>query len=572
MPLPCDGDAGGMEIAGGREGTISLEKTDFYRLFNESDKPLVLPLSISLPVDGISPVDLYHELTSPAAGTIQSGSMSGRGFLLESLDRDTRADSYSFLGINPVLRISIGGSVDSTGDPRLVSLVKMVKGDDAIEVMRKISGIFTTLPSNLPRFSGGFAGYFSYDLVYSLIPATGKSRHQQNSGPQVAEFMLCTECVVFDHARDTLTIIVNAVLTDDQEPGEEYDRKCSALKSLVRVVQQFQKTRSTAIPAALQDSTAVRQGHQGQGTVTAQEVGNDERVPVNLASAPEKSPGLPEAATLIPGQGKDDFIRSVKKVKNYIRRGEIVQAVISRREQYPFSGEPSALYRSLREVNPSPYMYFLDFPGHAVVGASPEMLVRVEGKGLTTVPIAGTRRRGRTPVEDQKLAEDLLNDGKERAEHVMLVDLARNDVGSICRYGSVRVPRFMEIGRYSHVQHIVSTVTGEIRDGSDRFDGLKACFPAGTVTGAPKIRAMQIIDELEPGPRGLYAGAVGYIGFDNQLEFAITIRTADIRDGIASVQAGAGIVADSCPLKEWTETNDKAEAMRSAIRSAGGLA
>jgi len=562
-----------MVIPGGIHDLISLTKPDFCRLAHESVKPVVIPLSITITQTGISPVDLYNGLIGASAGSGGPGSAGGRGFLLESMDRDIRAESYSFLGISPVLVISIGTTTRITGDPRLVSLVQNISGKDAIEIMKGVSVVFNCLPSAVPRFSGGFTGYFSYDLVYSLIPGIGASRHPQAIESPAAEFMLCTECIVFDHHNSTLSLISSAVITEGLEPGNEYERHCSALMSQLEFVRRGLETQSV-VPSGIITTGAPHQAGfcAGYEIPGVKNPGNyDQAVNSSGKIAGNQAPSQHGTAP-VSGQGRNEFIRSVKKVKKYIREGEIVQAVISRKELYPFTGEPFALYRALREVNPSPYMYFLDFPGHAVVGASPEMLVRVEGKKLTTVPIAGTRKRGCTPEDDANLAIDLLRDEKERAEHVMLVDLARNDVGSVCSFGSVRVPRFMEIGKYSHVQHIVSTVTGEIRDGSDRFDGLSACFPAGTVTGAPKIRAMQIIDELEPEPRGLYAGAVGYIGFDNQLEFAIAIRTADVKDGIACVQAGAGIVADSCPSKEWTETNDKAEAMRSAIRAAGGEA
>lgn len=571
--LPRKGDAGGMVTPGGIHDLISLTKTEFCRLAHQSVRPVIIPLSITIPQTGISPVDLYNGLTGSHKGTEGSGPAGAPGFLLESMDRDIRAESYSFLGISPVLQISIGTAVSITGDADLVTLVENVCGTNAIETMKAISGVFTYLPSPVPRFFGGFVGYFSYDLVYSLIPGIGPTRHLPGTGSPVAEFMLCTDCVVFDHRNNTLSLISSAVITEGMGPENEYERHYSALISRFEFICRSLETRS-AVPSGINNDgeprpSGVKDGYEISGGKIPGNYDQAANLPGQRSG--NRHPSL-NGRMPVPGQGRNEFIRSVKKVKKYIREGEIVQAVISRKEVFPFTGEPLALYRALREVNPSPYMYFLEFPGHSVVGASPEMLVRVEGTSITTVPIAGTRKRGCTAEDDANLALELLNDEKERAEHVMLVDLARNDVGSVCSFGSVQVPRFMEIGKYSHVQHIVSTVTGRIREGLDRFDGLTACFPAGTVTGAPKIRAMQIIDELEPGSRGLYAGAVGYIGFDNQLEFAIAIRTADLRDGIASVQAGAGIVADSCPSKEWTETNDKAEAMRSAIRAAGGLA
>jgi anthranilate synthase component 1 len=257
-------------------------------------------------------------------------------------------------------------------------------------------------------------------------------------------------------------------------------------------------------------------------------------------------------------------------VREYIAAGDIFQAVISRSVQVPCSSAPLDLYRALRDLNPSPYMYYLDYGDMQVIGASPEMLVRVENRKVTTVPIAGTRPRGRTPDEDAQFARELLADEKERAEHTMLVDLARNDVGRVARYGSVTVENFMTVEQYSHVQHIVSTVSGVLRDNLDCFDAFRSCFPAGTVTGAPKIRAMEIIRTLEGSPRGVYAGAVGYAGFNRNLEFAIAIRTIVMQGGTATIRSGAGIVADSIPELEVEETRRKAEAMLAAIERVGG--
>ncbi len=267
--------------------------------------------------------------------------------------------------------------------------------------------------------------------------------------------------------------------------------------------------------------------------------------------------------------GKDTFEQSVNRIKEHIVAGDIFQAVLSRRMDCPVGHDPFPIYTALRGINPSPYMYYLDFGDEQVIGASPEMLVRVEKRRVTTVPIAGTRPRGQDLEEDKRFAQDLLKDKKERAEHTMLVDLARNDVGRVCKFGSVEVSEFMGIEKFSHVQHIVSTVHGTLMDHLDCYDALKSCFPAGTVSGAPKIRAMQIISETESDSRGLYAGAVGYIGFDRNLEFAIAIRTVSVRDGRASVQVGAGIVADSVPENEWNETENKAAAMMRAIERAG---
>ncbi|MEN6341382.1 MAG: anthranilate synthase component I family protein [Methanospirillum sp.] len=262
------------------------------------------------------------------------------------------------------------------------------------------------------------------------------------------------------------------------------------------------------------------------------------------------------------------FEAAVSSARAHVRAGDCLQVVVSRRIDRPFSGDPLTVYRALRSRRPGPYLYLVEEGDRAVVGASPEMLLRVEGRRVTTVPIAGTRPRGATPGEDAALATELLADEKERAEHLMLVDLARNDLGRIAETGSVAVGSFMEIERYSHVQHLVSTVTATLRDDCDQFDALAACFPAGTVSGAPKLRAMSIIETIEPTPRGVYAGAVGYLDLAGTMDLAIAIRTAVLRDGVASVQVGAGIVADSVPAREYDETDAKALGVLSAIDAA----
>jgi anthranilate synthase component 1 len=282
---------------------------------------------------------------------------------------------------------------------------------------------------------------------------------------------------------------------------------------------------------------------------------------VNIQS--KKSPPITD------NTGREAFTEAVNGIKDHIVAGDIFQAVLSRRMECAISSDPFPVYTALRAINPSPYMYYLDFGDEQVIGASPEMLVRVEKRRVTTVPIAGTRPRGLDRSEDKRLAQELLLDRKERAEHTMLVDLARNDVGRVCKFGSVDVTEFMGVEKFSHVQHLVSTVQGVLMDHLDCYDALKSCFPAGTVSGAPKIRAMQIISETEPDARGLYAGAVGYIGFDRNLEFAIAIRTVSVKNGLAYIQTGAGIVADSVPEKEWIETENKAAAMLRAIEQAG---
>jgi anthranilate synthase component 1 len=266
---------------------------------------------------------------------------------------------------------------------------------------------------------------------------------------------------------------------------------------------------------------------------------------------------------------RDRFKNNVSEAKRYIKAGDIFQAVLSKRFEFSFKGDLVAFYKALREINPSPYMYFLKMNERAIVGSSPEMLGRVDGKDAETFPIAGTRPIGRTTAEDKQLGEDLLNDPKERAEHVMLTDLARNDLGKVCEFGTIRVPEFMTVQKYSHVQHIVSRVTGRLRDDCDSIDVFKAIFPAGTVSGAPKKRAMEIIDELEPCRRGPYAGALGYFSYNGNADFAITIRTLVTDQNRGFIQAGAGIVADSDPTREWFETENKADALLHALKLRG---
>jgi anthranilate synthase component 1 len=267
---------------------------------------------------------------------------------------------------------------------------------------------------------------------------------------------------------------------------------------------------------------------------------------------------------------KKRFEKAVEKAKEYIVSGDIFQAVLSKRYEFRVKGDLMAFYRALREINPSPYMYFFKAGDRQIVGSSPEMLVRVDNRVVETFPIAGTRPCVENPDENSRLAEELLADPKERAEHVMLVDLARNDVGKVAKFGSVRVPEFMKVHRYSHVQHIVSQVVGDLKDGSECYDALRAVFPAGTVSGAPKVRAMEIIEELEPTRRGPYAGAVGYFSYNGNADFAITIRTLFADGDRAYIQVGAGIVADSVPEREWFETDHKAEALMKALKKAGG--
>jgi anthranilate synthase component 1 len=335
--------------------------------------------------------------------------------------------------------------------------------------------------------------------------------------------MLFDTVLAFDHARHRILVIANARITGDEDLESLYQFACARVGFVERELER-----------ALSRST------------------------------PPASHALEVSSNVT----KERFEEMVRTAKEYIAAGDIYQVVLSQRFEAAVDADPFTVYRALRHVNPSPYMYFLRVGGRSIVGSSPEMLVRAEGRKVQTHPIAGTRPRGRTDEEDQRLGEELKRNEKERAEHVMLVDLGRNDLGRVCEYGSVRVPTYMTLERYSHVMHLVSVVDGKLDESHDRLDALVACFPAGTVSGAPKVRAMEIIAELEGGRRGVYAGAVGYLDFAGNLDFCITIRTVLIENGRAYVQAGAGIVADSNPTAEYEETRDKARAVLRALELA----
>jgi anthranilate synthase component 1 len=435
---------------------------------------------------------------------------------------------YSYVGIDPACVITLGREVSVTGSDAFVAIAHEPDGTNPVDKIRCILSRFHYVNLKAPRFFGGMVGYFSYDIVHSLFDRVPDHRNRSSQGTPDARFMLTKDCIVFDHRDHRLFVFSSPFLTYDTDPLAEYQRCASHIAEL-----SDQILTVADVPAKT----------------------------VNIQS--KKSPPITD------NTGREAFTEAVNGIKDHIVAGDIFQAVLSRRMECAISSDPFPVYTALRAINPSPYMYYLDFGDEQVIGASPEMLVRVEKRRVTTVPIAGTRPRGLDRSEDKRLAQELLLDRKERAEHTMLVDLARNDVGRVCKFGSVDVTEFMGVEKFSHVQHLVSTVQGVLMDHLDCYDALKSCFPAGTVSGAPKIRAMQIISETEPDARGLYAGAVGYIGFDRNLEFAIAIRTVSVKNGLAYIQTGAGIVADSVPEKEWIETENKAAAMLRAIEQAG---
>ena len=397
---------------------------------------------------------------------------------------------------------------------------------DGLEVVERVMGKFRAVPvPGLPRFTGGAIGFIGYEFIHDVEPVVPRPPQDELQTP-VMYFLIADQLLIFDRVAQTITILVNAILDDAENPAEAYENAVGEIERLVSLLEQ-----------------------------------PSEHQPVSL---PVETPSIPFESNMT----KEKFGANVLKAKEYITAGDIIQVVGSQRFSAPVKASPIDIYRAARSVNPSPYMFLLELDGFSLVGASPEIHVRCEDRNVEIRPIAGTRRRGKTEDEDKALERELLADPKERAEHVMLVDLARNDIGRVCDFGSVRVKELMTIERYSHVMHIVTQVEGKLSAGKSPYDLMRATFPAGTVSGAPKIRAMQIIAELEQTARGPYAGCVGYFSFNGNLDTCITIRTALIKDGRVCVQAGGGWVNDSTPEGEFQETVNKSMAMRKAVAMA----
>ncbi len=487
-----------------------------------------IPVFRELPADLETPVSVYLKLRN-----------GGPSFLLESVEKGEQVGRYSFLGVRPPLTLCARGDqlVVGTGDG---AELERRRGDPFAAVRSLLAERRPVEVPGLPRFSGGAVGYFGYDTVRFIerLPLTAQ---QKLEIPDML-LLFSDNLVVFDHVQHKLLVIANMRIQANGAPaGQE-----------IRVAYDDAVARIDAIVSDLRQP-----------------------------SAHPKNPPVDSRVDWRSNFTQDEYEEIVRRAKEYIAAGDIFQVVPSQRLSRATDAEPFAIYRALRMLNPSPYMYFLEFndmaglneaPGSSeplwIIGSSPEMHVRLEDGRAFLHPIAGTRWRGQTPAEDDALAEGLLNDPKERAEHVMLVDLGRNDLGRVCQYGSVQVPEMMVIERYSHVMHIVSDVQGQLADGHDAISLLKATFPAGTVSGAPKVRAMEIIEELEGLRRGLYAGAVGYIDYDGTMDTCIAIRTIVMQGKTCHLQAGGGIVADSDPTYEWHETLNKAKALSAAVQRA----
>ncbi|MCL5780649.1 MAG: anthranilate synthase component I [Bacillota bacterium] len=482
-----------------------------------SEEYNLIPVCREYLADTETPVSVYHKL-----------SPRGPSFLLESVEGGTTLARYSFIGTDCFLNFRYH---DNRGEYRGKLGRAKLHGSPLTALSGLLSRFQTPVLPDLPRFTSGGVGYFGYDLVRSLERLPERSK--EGLGLPLCELMFPGVVLAFDHVRRTLKVVANLPLSGN--PEETYRQ---AVEKIDQVAEQI----------------FASQGNPGVHPLSGAASYARERLNRYLADHSSMS--------------RSQFESAVSRALDYIRAGDIFQVVLSQRFSLPFAGAPFDLYRRLRSISPSPYLFYLDFGELAVVGASPEMLVRVEGERVFTRPIAGTRPRGKDAAEDIQLAAELLDDEKERAEHLMLVDLGRNDLGRVCVPGTVEVPYFMQVERYSHVMHLVSEVTGKLEAGKTSLDVLAACFPAGTVSGAPKIRAMEIIEELEPMRRGHYAGAVGYLDFAGNMDTAITIRTAVLQGGKAYLQAGAGIVADSDPTREYEESLHKARAMAAAVLGA----
>ncbi|HVE50511.1 MAG TPA: anthranilate synthase component I [Casimicrobiaceae bacterium] len=484
---------------------MTLTESDFHSLASQGYNRIPLVLEAFADLD--TPLSLYLKL---AGGK--------RSYLLESVVGGERFGRYSFIGLPSRLSIRAHGRSIEVEDDDVV--VERHEGDP-IDFVRAFMQRFRAAPiAGLPRFSGGLAGYFGYDTVRHIEPRLASHIAPMRSGlDDVPDILLnCTDTLaVVDNLAGKIQLIVYA----DPSIAGAYESASAKLDSLRKRLRE-------PVDIPLQTATAVTEASSESG----------------------------ESA----------YCDAVRRAKEYIAAGDVMQVVLSQRMSQPFSANPLSLYRALRSLNPSPYMFFYDFGDFHVVGASPEILVRKEGSTITLRPIAGTRARGATRERDEALGEELLADPKEIAEHVMLLDLGRNDVGRVAATGTVNVTERMLIERYSHVMHIVSNVEGTLKPGLGALDVLRASFPAGTVSGAPKVRAMEIIDELESTRRGIYAGAVGYLSFHDDMDLAIAIRTAIICKGTLYVQAGAGIVHDSVPETEWKETASKARAILRAAQ------
>lgn len=468
---------------------------------------------------------LLADFETPVSVYVKLKQLGKTAFLLESVEGGEQLGRYSFLGVNPTRRIESRGRVVTVTEGIATSARTLADGQDPLHIVQEfVTGHDVAPLEGLPRFIGGAVGYASYDLVrfFEKLPA---SADDVLDVPDCV-FLIVDNVIVFDHVRHQM--LVMTIAEQGNDPAAAYDAAIVQLNTIAQTLNQ-------PLPRI------------------------------------EPTPAVNQSTPIESNKSLESFSEMVLAAKEYIAAGDAFQIVLSQRFHRQTTADPLSVYRALRMLNPSPYMFLFEFAEteaeqpFSVIGASPEMMVRLEDGVATVRPIAGTRRRGATPEEDAELAEDLLSDEKERAEHVMLIDLGRNDLGRVCTYGTVHVPRLMYVEYYSHVMHIVSQVEGRVGPGFSAYDLLRATFPAGTLSGAPKIRAMQIIEELEAERRGPYGGVVGYISYDGSMDTCITIRSVVWKDGHAYIQSGAGIVADSDPGREYEETVNKAKAVSESL-------
>ena len=498
---------------------LDLQPASFEQFVREARQGNVVPVVRSVLADLHTPLSVFLKICGATSDA----------FLLESVEGGERIARYSFLGVAPEIVVSGRGNQTIVRRGDREEVLPTIATEWVRDYFRNRS--LARRPGLTP-FAGGAVGYVGYEAAQWFESALREDETLADNASTDAVWMFFRTIIAFDHVKQRIEI-VSVVLTEEAEGSETRLRELydQAIARTKRIEDDIFKTELKSPPSLAAKSS------------------NEHR-------------------SLKSNWARREFEGAVRSVKEYIAAGDCYQVVLSQKFSGPFSGEPIQIYRALRAINPSPYMFFLRMGGEAIVGASPEMLVRCHGQRLDYRPIAGTRKRGATETEDWVLGEDLKSDEKEVAEHMMLVDLGRNDLGKVADFGSVKVEELMAVERYSHVQHLVTSLRARLRDGLDRFDALASCFPAGTVTGAPKIRAMEIIRELEPERRGLYAGCVGYMDYADNLDSCIAIRTIVLRNGEASVQAGAGIVADSVPEHEYAETVNKARAMFRAIEMA----
>jgi len=484
----------------------------------------VIPIYKSVVADLLTPVSAFLKLREG----------SRHAFLLESVEGGEKLARYSFLGRDPFLVTSVGPTTPDTSDDKTQYRHFLPREREAFfaDLRQTMQAFRSVSVPGLPPFSGGAVGYFGYGMVRLIedIPDTGLDDLDSKD----ATMMFFRTILAFDHLKNQIQIVSNLFLNGNNDNNGDTVSDATIEMLYGKAVEEIETTEALLSEAI--------------------EIPIPTRIKANIEVRSNFE--------------KSEYLNAVTRAKEYISTGEIFQVVLAQRFEVDLPTPPFEVYRALRMINPSPYMYFIQTPETSVVGASPEMLIQVRGRSAEYRPIAGTRPRGRDELEDGQLADELLADEKERAEHVMLVDLGRNDLGRVSKYGTVRVDDFMFIERYSHVMHLVSSLSGELRADVDRFDALMACFPAGTVSGAPKVRAMQIIDELEPTRRGVYSGAVLYADFSDNLDSCIAIRTLITKGERGYIQAGGGIVADSVPEAEYMETVNKARALVRAVELA----